>query len=105
METYTPQQASEILSLAEESQGLFERPWLDGVISQLTFHALNLSWTPEQEEEFKSDEKVQKMISQIDEKNYYKVPATTPKRLKSGRYSKKWSKTSRQKVYGVAPTK
>ena len=105
MKIYTPQQASEILLLAQDSQGLFERPWLDSVFNQLQVHALNLSWTPEEEEEFKSDEKVQNIISQIDEKDYYKVPSTTPRKLKSGRWSKKWSPTSRQKVYGDGTTK
>ena len=105
MKTYTPQQAYEILSLAEESQGLFERPWLDDVITQLTIQAVNLSWLPEQEEEYLNNQKVQSMISQIDGKDYYKKPSSVQKILKSGRISRKWSRSTREKKYGVGPSK
>ena len=102
MKTYTPKEACILLNQAEKSQGLYERPWLDDIVSQLLIHSINNSFSPEK---FINDEKIQLIINKIDEKEYYKIPSTIPLRLKSGRRSKKWSKATREKKFGTSAAK
>ena len=103
---FTPEEALDLLKVAEDSLGLYQKPWLDSIFSQLYCLTLNAGWRikgTEDLELFNSD-KVQNMLNRIRNNEDYRTPTGFKRFTKNGKLSRRWYQQSRIKKFGSKPS-